>query len=231
MTGALKYWDGIDWVTVGSGPPGPPGPEGPQGPPGPGAVTPLVTVLPAAPADGDEVYFQADAANSIVWRLRYNAGSASAYKWEYLGGSPLQVGPAYAPRTSVVYATWDPHAEAGSLTAPLAGDYSFDYGASICNYATTLNSGRVTMGVNGANSPNAELVFGLFATQYTAAGNVAGSVVRKDVPAGALIQLMVRVMQQSGGPPLREDEPGPQVFGSSVQFNYVYIRMTPVRVG
>lgn len=35
MTGALKFWDGTSWNTVGVGLPGPVGPTGPQGPQGP----------------------------------------------------------------------------------------------------------------------------------------------------------------------------------------------------
>lgn len=52
-------------------------------------LVPVVTALPGSPVDGQEIYYAADAANGVLWRLRYNAGSASAYKWEFLGGPPL----------------------------------------------------------------------------------------------------------------------------------------------
>lgn len=47
------------------------------------------TTLPTNPGDGDEFVLVADAANGVLWHLKYNAGSASAYKWEYVGGTPL----------------------------------------------------------------------------------------------------------------------------------------------
>jgi hypothetical protein len=57
---------------------------------------PLVT--PAAfagapwstPYDGMRVALLIDAANGIEWSFRYNVGSASAYKWEFIGGSPMR---------------------------------------------------------------------------------------------------------------------------------------------
>lgn len=54
----------------------------------------VVTVLPAS-ADGKECYFQADAANSVVWHLRCRAmpGPPGVFRWEFLGGPPIQVGP------------------------------------------------------------------------------------------------------------------------------------------
>jgi hypothetical protein len=51
---------------------------------------PLVTSLPANPVDGREVYYVADAANGIIWHLRYRAANPSAYKWEYIGGPPME---------------------------------------------------------------------------------------------------------------------------------------------
>jgi hypothetical protein len=51
-------------------------------------VTP-VQFAALTPQDGDECYLIADAANGVVWHMRYNAGSGSAYKWEFLGGSDM----------------------------------------------------------------------------------------------------------------------------------------------
>jgi len=64
-----------------------------------GPKTPILTALPAVTNadDGLEINYLADAANGIVWRLRYRAFQAdgvtpnpSAYKWEYIGGPPLR---------------------------------------------------------------------------------------------------------------------------------------------
>jgi len=80
------------------------------------------TTPPASPADGDIWYFPADATNGVVWQLRYNSGSASAYKWEYVGGSLLAGYVATEEGTTstsyVALTTAGP-----SITLPRAGDY------------------------------------------------------------------------------------------------------------
>jgi hypothetical protein len=40
--------------------------------------------LPSSPIDGQEIYYEADSANSAIWHLRY---ASSKNKWEYLGGT------------------------------------------------------------------------------------------------------------------------------------------------
>lgn len=50
----------------------------------------FVTDLPVGTiADGREVYYVVDAAKGVIWHLRYNAQSLSAYKWEFVGGRYL----------------------------------------------------------------------------------------------------------------------------------------------
>src|SRR5215831_7718955 len=72
------------------------------------------------PIDGDEIYLIVDASNGVVWHLRYNAGSSSAYKWEFLGGAAISAtgGSAYlnAPLN-----TWTPGAL--NVTVPRSGTY------------------------------------------------------------------------------------------------------------
>lgn len=80
-----------------------------------------VTSLPSSPYDGQEVYYVADAANGILWHLRYNASSSSAYKWEFVGGSELRT----SSSTSVALNS-APFIELTpliSIILPLAGDY------------------------------------------------------------------------------------------------------------
>jgi hypothetical protein len=59
-----------------------------------GAVIPPTygTSLPANPADGQEAILVDSLTNpTYQWRFRYNAGSTSAYKWEFIGGAPKLV--------------------------------------------------------------------------------------------------------------------------------------------
>jgi|GEM_PF-5745902 hypothetical protein len=145
---ALKYWDGSAWRTLGN-------PIGVMnadvsfggykatnlGTPtaaGDAATknyvdtrVPLVTVLPANPVDGQEVYFLADATNGVIWRLRYRAYQAdgttpnpSTFKWEVVGGAPLLS----ATDTTIRQlpagtTTYTALTGALSITVPLAGDY------------------------------------------------------------------------------------------------------------
>jgi hypothetical protein len=89
-----------------------------------------VTSLPSSPADGDMCVFAADATNGIYWLLRYRAGSASAYKWEYLGGEELFAEVLGSlPGEGTTSASYTNLATVGpSITTPLAGDYKVEVG-------------------------------------------------------------------------------------------------------
>ena len=101
---ALNLYNGSSWGGVGA--------SAPQ----------YVTSLPGSPIDGQEVYYVASATNGVVWHLRYNAGSGSSYKWEFLGGPPL-----YAEITTGESTTSGSYTNLATIgpqiTAPLSGDY------------------------------------------------------------------------------------------------------------
>lgn len=79
--------------------------------------------LPASPVNGQEVYYVADATNGVLWHLRYNAASASAYKWEFVGGSAL-VSVVSSSQSGGTGATAADLATVGpAVVLPLAGDY------------------------------------------------------------------------------------------------------------
>lgn len=44
---------------------------------------------PASPSDGDIWVATAVDANGVRWMFQYNAGSASSFKWEFIGGAPI----------------------------------------------------------------------------------------------------------------------------------------------
>lgn len=95
-----------------------------------------VTSLPGSPVDGQEVYYVADAAAGVTWHLRYRAAAPGAYKWEFVGGSPLMA-EAEAELANAVspgsYQLLD--GGAPSLTVPLAGDYLVTVGSRMGNSA------------------------------------------------------------------------------------------------
>jgi microcystin-dependent protein len=98
----------------------------------------FVTTLPASPIDGTEVYYQADSTNGVIWHLRYRAASASAYKWEFVGGAPMTaVGAGEAGFTSSSFRT---NGQA-SLTLPaVAGDYFITLQAFLLSNSTVANN-------------------------------------------------------------------------------------------
>ena len=82
------------------------------------------STLPTSPTDGQYFNYQADAANGVIWTLRYNASSASAYKWEFIGGSPMsRVVMNQEGSVPLVANTWTDITTVMTVTTPVAGDY------------------------------------------------------------------------------------------------------------
>lgn len=116
-----------------------------------------VAALPATPFDGQIVYFAADATNGVVWRLRYNASSASAYQWEFVGGSPLR-SHVDTDETFTEDGTWHDASTAGpSIALPLDGDFAYIFSAN-CYAAsqTAANAVAVGLAINGATPASAD---------------------------------------------------------------------------
>lgn len=117
-----------------------------------GAGTPpLVSALPVSPVDGQEVYYQSAtlAGLGVIWHLRYRAGSASAYKWEFLGGAALEAHQsAGGYRNSFTWGGLTTGA-GPSVTLPLAGDYELQWGCQ--TYPQAGNNGKMGVVVGGAS--------------------------------------------------------------------------------
>jgi hypothetical protein len=128
------------------------------------ATPAIVTTLPSTPVDGQECYYVADAANGVVWHLRYRTAAVGAYKWEYLGGAPLAY--SYYP-TSNYNAPGAPGANDTNctVTPPLAGDYIVDFGVT-ANMGTANNSIAFSVYNNSVRS-DSSFIQGLPATAYT----------------------------------------------------------------
>jgi hypothetical protein len=77
------------------------------------------TSLPTSPVDGQEAVLVDSLTNpTYQWRFRYNAGSSSAYKWEFVGGPSLTS--ASAAFTVSTLSSW---VLGHSWTPPRAGEY------------------------------------------------------------------------------------------------------------
>jgi hypothetical protein len=117
------------------------------------AGTPTITygtTPPVSPVDGDLWDFPADATNGVIWRFRYRAASASAYKWEFIGGPPLTAFIAADETIATANAWTDLPTVGPQVAVPRAGDY-WAWGHVTMNNATagttlllgiTLNAGN-----------------------------------------------------------------------------------------
>ena len=121
---------------------------------------------PVSPSDGDLWYFPADAAGT-VWAFRYNSSSASAYKWEYIGGSPLHTTISTGETTTVVN-TWVDLATVGpGFLIPRSGEY-LAWGDAIVSHSVANTACWLGLAVTN-NIP--------FANLYAGGGSNVGTVV------------------------------------------------------
>jgi hypothetical protein len=101
----------------------------------------LETSLPASPADGQEIYYVANAVDSIIWHFRYRAAARSGSgAWEFIGGSRL-ASEVFGPGTTTIGAsgafTYVNFSVARpALTVPLKGIYDVSWEVT-CNTQST----------------------------------------------------------------------------------------------
>lgn len=121
-------------------------------------IIPVMTSLPTSPVDGQVIYYMADATNGVVWQLRYNAASASVYKWEFVGGSPLESSsPTNAQTTGggTFYTTTLTDGTAiVSVPLPLAGDYLAEWNAMTGHAAAATTQPGIGVWRPNAGEPN-----------------------------------------------------------------------------
>jgi hypothetical protein len=147
------------------------------------------------PTDGDTFTLIADAAQGIDWRFVYVAGSASAFKWEFIGGAPIvRQDDGTVQTNSAAYAI--PAAGTGaqiSAAVARAGDYE------VSHYAT-YNMASATLASFGITFNAAATSLNLWQTSLSSATNInlpgAGTKAMVGVTAGATIQ---PVMASSAG--------------------------------
>lgn len=112
------------------------------------------------PADGMEVYVQADAANGINWHLRYNGASGSAYKWEFLGGPWLTASVATLESVSSATSYLDLATVGPSITTPRGGDYTVEIQFHLPNNQTNI---VMSFAVGGTAASDADSAGGIAA--------------------------------------------------------------------
>lgn len=134
-------------------------------------VRPLVTDLPVAPEDGDEIRYLAGSDNGFIWHFRYRASAPSDYRWEFIGGSPISDEVATSETRSAN--TYGDLSTAGpTITVPFAGDYDVTIEAYMESQsaAGVLAEGHMSYDISGGGASDDDRVrFNAGATQYEGA--------------------------------------------------------------
>lgn len=94
---------------------------------------------PTSPTDGDIWIASAVDTNGTRWTFQYNAGSSSAYKWEFIGGAPMTAHYDYPGGVSLGVSTFVTLTGC-QVTIPRNGDYTLE---GSCTLETGATSGRI----------------------------------------------------------------------------------------
>jgi hypothetical protein len=164
---------------------------------------------PAGAVDGDIWIATGVGANGENWQFRYNAGSSSAYKWEFIGGPDLESGPQGSLTTSAVAQvdlTGGP-----TIAIPRAGDYIVEIGAihqSAAGQGETINQIKGSV-VGVLGTPTLQILMAGVAYYQ-----MNSTKVRLNALAAQTINLVCQIATVS----------------ISATFSNGYIAVTPVRV-
>lgn len=171
------------------------------------------TSLPSSPTDGMEyVLVDSLSAPTYRWRFRYNASSASSYKWEFIGGTA-----AYAlvdTQQTTTSATFTALATAGpSFTVPRAGDYMIEIGFQGGNGNANCNA-IMSYDIGASAAADADACFATYQASTTSFPSVA----RKNVKTGlAASTALVSKYRVGGG-------------AGTAYFQYRWLFVQPLRV-
>lgn len=126
------------------------------------------TTPPASPVEGQLWLLPADASKGVMWMLRYRSGSASTYKWEFVGGTPLYL-EVLTNDALGSSGTWV--VDTNVLTAPRAGEYRVSFGYyCAASGASTIYCGVL---VSGATTPGSATQTGATVSQSGVTANGA----------------------------------------------------------
>lgn len=156
----------------------------------PDTAVPLVSVLPATPVDGQEVYFLANATDGVVWHLRWRTAGGF---WECVGGPPLCTPPINDANTTGAGAAWSNQlgdgAGAVGITVPLPGDYFVTWNTTATNLvASTITTGAGVFRSNDVTTPFVSAVQMLNGNGHW--GNCGGSGRCPGVLAGSRLNMV-----------------------------------------
>jgi hypothetical protein len=175
----------------------------------------------------------ADVASGVNWWFRYNGGSTSAFKWEFIGGQPIFNGIA-AEETQAASTVWGDVTTVGpSLTLPRAGEYEVEWGMYVRNASAAVQTGNSGISRVG----DAANTLAQCPAAYPQPGATAPTL-RIDASVGAFVTSMTKGIfgRNAAGATfaandvLRVKYYAAAVGGSGIYFGQRWMRITPVRV-
>lgn len=137
---------------------------------------------PATPLDGQLWTFPADAANGIEWVFRYNAGSASASKWEFVGG-PALVASATGNFTFPGSGAWN-QITPPDLVVPRTGEYLV---SAMCQLGIASVPGQFYFGI--VNASVGITPIGVYTAVYVSNYDTAALLTTISASAGQTIRM------------------------------------------
>ena len=160
---------------------------GQQGPPGFASPPTYATTLPASPVDGQEAILVDNVTNpTYQWRFRWNAGSSSAYKWEFVGG--VQWRGFDASNIGLPTAAWG--SSVPSFTVPRSGEWYARHSANLTGPSGAATQYYSAPGLSSESAPG-DTVSGL----YSPAGGPEITLISADrlitAAAGAVVNCQV----------------------------------------
>lgn len=183
-----------------------------------GAPPPAGTALPASPVDGQEYYYVVDATNGVVWHLKYRAASASAHKWEFVGGTPLTgevnttQGIGTATGSPTTFADF-PTIPQTTVPIPLAGDYAIAFGCHASLAASEFASVSPVWSVGYTSTQATDLAY-MATGAATAETEFVRTLPSRSIGTGAVLKLQYGLQ---GGVPRN--------------FTHPWLSARPIRVG
>jgi hypothetical protein len=200
-TNTLYYWNGTAWTAAGSS--------------GPKITSSAMSGgPPTSPANGDIWIATAVDANGTAWQFRYNSGSASTYKWEFIGGPPVYSAVETQESTSsgsyVDLTTVGP-----SFTCARGGDYLTQHSADMYNGGGTAGWGAaMSISAGGSTPSDTDALYHVVPGVIQANLNFGGKINRyPGLAASAVIKAQYRFTS-----------------GGTATFGYRRLLITPVRV-
>jgi hypothetical protein len=128
-------------------------------------------------------------APTYQWRFRYNAGNTTAYKWEFVGGRPLMVGP--AGYFSGAIGTGPPGtalANGPTVTIPRAGYYDIEWGMDMNNNVFVGAVGYNCGVFDASNNEYGGAATTIASAQY-GGGSMTSATARATLAAGTVLHL------------------------------------------